>query len=1044
MNISAVFIERPIATILLMAALLVGGLIGYNLLPVAALPTVDFPTISVSANLPGADPRTMASTVAQPLERQFANLPGVNQMTSTSALGATNITLQFDLSRNIDGAASDVQSAINAAQGYLPKNLPTPPTYRKVNPADQPILILGMTSQVMPLPELDRHADLDIAQRISALTGVGQVAIFGQQKYAPTIMANPLALAARDIGLDQVAGAVNSNSAELPVGTLQGPKQAHQIGANGQVLTPEELAKVVIVYRNGAPVRIGDVANVVVGAENPFQASWIGTQRGEMIGIWRQPGANTVELVDSIKRALPRLQAAIPPSVSLTIVSDRSISIRQSFNDVKLTLIGTIILVVVVIFIFLRSLWATLIPSITVPLSLVGTFAIMYGFGYSLDNLSLMGLTLAASLVVDDAIVMLENIFRYLEQGDDRKAAAHRGAAEIGFTIVSITVSLVAVFIPLLFMGGVIGRLFREFGVTVTVAIILSAVIALTLSPTMAALVLRNPKEVRHGRLYAASERAFAALLRHYERLLRFSLRHSRATMTLNLLLIALSAWLFIVSPKGFFPQEDTGLVFAFTQADQDISFEGLAERQQAAAKVILADPDVATFGSSIGGNASAGTNTGRMYIVLKPFDQRRATADQIIERLRPKLAAVPGISTFLQSIQNVQVGGRLSRTQYQYTLQDTDFDELNLWAPKVLEKLKSVPGLRDVASDQQTGSPQLKIDINRDAAARVGVDVATIEQTLYDAFGQPQITTLYAPLNTYHVILEVSPQYQRDVSALSRLYVRGAAGRLIPLSQFAKFTTVPAALSVNHQGQFPSVTLSFNLSPGVSLGQAVQRIQQAEKELGKPASLQTSFQGTAQEFQNSLATQPLLIAAAIFAVYIVLGVLYESFIHPFTILLSLPSAAVGGLFFLRLFGFDLTMMAIIGLILLIGIVKKNAIMMIDFALERLRVEHKSPEEAIYEAAILRFRPIMMTTMAALLGTLPIAIGIGAGADLRQPLGVTVVGGLIVSQTLTLVTTPVTYLYMERFSEWISGWRRGRAPEPAEKPREERPDRKAA
>jgi len=956
----------------------------------------------------------MAASVAQPLERQFASLPGVNQITSTSVLGTTVVTLQFDLSRNIDGAAGDVQGAINAALGNLPKNLPAPPTYRKVNPADQPILILGLTSPSMPLTELDQYADLNIAQRISMLIGVGQVGIFGQQKFAPTIMVNPLVLAARGIGLDEVANAVASNTANLPGGTLQGPRQSYQIGTNGQLFSPEDLAKSVIVYRNGAPVRVGDVATVTISAENPFQASWVGDRRGEMIGIWRHPGANTIELVDRIKALLPTLQASIPPSIELTVVSDRSISIRESFTDVKLTLAGTIVLVVAVIFVFLRNFWATLIPAVTVPLSLLGTFGVMYLFGYSLDNLSLMALTLAVGLVVDDAIVMLENIFRHMEAGSDRLKSALEGSREVAFTIVSITVSLIAVFIPLLFMGGIVGRLFREFGVTVSVAIVLSAFIALTLSPMMASLVLKNPREVR-----ASSERVFEAFISGYERVLKLSLRHRRIVMLVNLALIAVSAWLFITAPKGFFPQEDTGLIFAFTQADQDISFQGMAERQQAVAKVILADPDVSSFGSFIGGNASAGLNTGRMYIQLKPFDQRSATAAEIIQRLRPKLAAIPGISTFLQSIQNIQVGARLARTQYQYTLLDTDSEELNEWAPKLLAKLQSIPGLQDVASDQQTGSPQLMINVNRDAAARLGVNITTIEQTLYDAFGQPYIAQLYGPLNTFHIILEVAPQYQQDVSALSRLYVHGAAAEMIPISQFTKLEPTPAAVSVNHQGQFPSVTLSFNLRPGVSLGQAVEMIEQVEKEIGKPATLQTSFQGTAQEFQSSLATQPILIATALFAVYVVLGVLYESFIHPFTILLSLPSAAVGALFFLRLFGFDLTMMAIIGLIMLIGIVKKNAIMMIDFALERLRVEHKSAEEAIFEAAVLRFRPIMMTTMAAILGALPIAIGIGAGADLRQPLGVAVVGGLLVSQALTLFTTPGTYLYMEDFGKYI-------------------------
>jgi len=1029
-NISAPFIQRPIATVLIMVALLVGGAIGYELLPVAALPSVDFPTLAVSAQLPGADPNTMASAVAQPLERQFAEIPGVNQITSASVLGATNITLQFDLSRSIDGAATDVTQAINAAQGYLPKNLPTPPTFKKVNPADQPVLILGLTSEAMPLTQLDQFADLDVAQRISTLPGVGQVVIFGEQKYAPTIEINPLSLASRGVGLDDIAAAVTSMTANLPVGTLQGPSQSYQIGTNGQLFLPKQIEKSIVAYRNGAPVRLGDVAKVVAGVDSPLQASWVGSQRGEMIGIWRQPGANTLELVDQLKAMLPKLQAGIPPAVKLSIVSDRSISIRDSFADVKITLAGTIVLVIIVIFIFLRELWATVIPAMTVPLSLVGTFAVMYELGYSLDNLSLMALTLAVGLVVDDAIVMLENIFRHLEMGKDRVTAALDGAREIGFTIVSITISLIAVFIPLLFMGGIVGRLFREFGVVVTAAVVLSAIIAITLSPMMGALVLKNPHHAKHGRLYRLSERGFEAMVAGYERVLRLSLRHRPAVMLLNVALIAVSGYLFVTMPKGFFPQEDTGMLTGFTQADQDISFEGMKRRQESALRVVKSDPDVQAVGSSIGGSSSSGFNTGRMFIQLKPVGERRATADQIIQRLRVRLTELPGIVTYLQSVQNIQLGGRLSRTQYQYTLQDTDIDELNAWAPKLLTKLKASPLLQDVASDQQTGSPTLMIDIDRDAGARLGVNVTAIQQTLADAYGQSYITQIYAPLNTYHIVIEVEPRFQQDVSALSQLYVHGAGNAMVPISQFAKLKPVPGTIAVNHQGQFPAVTMSFNLAPGVALGQAVSAVQAIEASMDKPATLQTSFQGTAQEFQNSLASQPILIAAALFSVYVVLGILYESFIHPFTILLSLPSASVGALLSLKLFGFDLSMMAIIGLIMLIGIVKKNAIMMIDFALQRERHDGLSPEDSIFEACVLRFRPIMMTTMAALLGTLPIAIGYGAGADLRQPLGVAVVGGLIVSQALTLFTTPVTYLYMDRLSSLL-GRRQPAHPVPA-------------
>src|SRR5437660_2736418 len=749
MNISEPFIRRPIATALLMAALLVGGMIGYSLLPVAALPTVDFPTISVSATLPGASPEIMASSVAQPLERQFATLPGVNQITSSNVQGTSSITLQFDLSRNIDGAASDVQAAINQASGVLPKNLPNPPTYRKVNPADQPILILGLTSDVMTLHELDQYADLNLAQRISMLSGIGQVVIFGQQKYAPTIQVNPTALAARGLGIDDVATAVANSTVELPLGTLQGQQQAYQIGANSQLVQPSALGRVIVAYRNGAPVRVNDIGRVVDGPDVPLQLDWVNNHIGEMIGIWRQPGSNTLQLVDRIKQMLPKLQAGIPPSIKLIVVSDRSLSISASFADVKRTLGFTVVLVVLVIFLFLRSFWATMIPSITVPLSLVGTFSVLYLCGYSLDNLSLMALTLAVGLVVDDAIVMLENIFRYLEHGDDPLTAALRGAAEIGFTIVSITVSLIAVFIPLLFMSGIIGRLFREFGVTVAVAIVLSALIALTLTPTMAALVLKDPRSVRHGRLYQWIERFWERVLDGYERSLKLVLRWRLWAMLLNLALIVLTGWLVMAIPKGFFPPEDTGMIYAFTQASPDVSFMGMADLQQRAAAVVMQDPDVADFGSAIGGNGSSGLNTGRMFISLKPRGERHATQAQIIQRLRPKLAQVPGITTFLQPVESIRIGGRLSRTQYQYTLQDVDIAELNEWAPKLEEKLRTVPGLQDVASDLQRSSPQLTIQINRDLASRLGVNPSLIESTLYNAFGQRFVTQLHGTLNT-------------------------------------------------------------------------------------------------------------------------------------------------------------------------------------------------------------------------------------------------------------------------------------------------------
>ena len=887
------------------------------------------------------------------------------------------------------------------------------------------MFILGLTSDVMTLHQLDQYADLNIAQRISMLPDVGQVVIFGEQKYAPTIQLNPTALAARGIGMDDVATAVGNNTIEQPVGSLQGAEQAYQIGANSQLLKVNQLSKVIVAHRNGAPVRVSDVGRVVDGSETPLQLDWVNNHIGEMIGIWRQPGSNTLQLVDRIKAMLPRLEAGIPPSVKLTVVSDRSLSISASFTDVKLTLSFTVVLVVLVIFAFLRSFWATMISSVTVPLSLVGTFGVLYLGGYSLDNLSLMALTLAVGLVVDDAIVMLENVFRYIEHGDDAVTAALKGSAEIGFTIVSITVSLIAVFIPMLFMGGIIGRLFREFGVTVSVAVVLSALIALTLSPMMAALSIRDPRSVSHGTFYEWSERAFEGLLRGYERTLKLVLRFRLWTMVVNLALIALSGWLIMTIPKGFFPEEDTGMIFGFTEASPDVSFMGIADLQQRATAVILQDPDVATVGSAIGAGSSSGNNTGRIFISLRPWNERKATEAEIIQRLRPKLAQVPGITTYLQPLETIQIGGRLSRTEYQYTLQDVDMAELQEWAPKLEAKLKSLPGLHDVASDLEHTSPQLMIRINRDLASRLGVNPSAIESTLYDAFGQRYVTEIYAPLNTYRVVMEVAPAYQSDVSALSRLYVHGSGG-LVPISQFADLVPTTTTVSVNHQGQFPAVTLSFNLAPGTSLGDAVSAIKQAAQQIGLPKTVETSFQGTAQAFQSSLSTQPLLMAAAIFAVYVVLGILYESFIHPVTILMSLPPATVGALLCLQLFGFDLSVIAIIGLIMLIGIVKKNAIMMIDFALERVRNEHKSAEEAIYEAAVLRFRPIMMTTMAAIFGILPIAIGFGAGSELRQPLGVAGVGGLVVSQALTLFTIPVTYVYMERLSEWLSGSERRR------------------
>ena len=1027
MNISHPFIARPIATALLMLALLASGVGAYTLLPIAAIPRVDFPTISVTATLPGAQPDVMAAAVAQPLERQFAVLPGVSQITSTSALGTTSITLQFALDRNIDGAAGDVQSAINAASGYLPTGMPSPPTFRKVNPADQPVIVLGMKSDVLTLTELDNYADVNIAQRLSMLPGVAQVNIGGEQKFAPTVQLNPMRMAGLGIGFDDVTTALSNNTLEQPLGTLQGPAQAYQLNANGQLFEPDQLNNIVVAYRNGSPIRISQIGDVIVGAENPLIASWVNHDRGLIISVQRQPDSNTIEVVDAIKKLLPTLQASIPPSVQFFMISDRSQTIRESVSDVKFTLLLTIGLVVLVVFAFLRKFWATVIPSITVPLSLIGTFGVMYVCGYSLDNLSLMGLTLAVGLVVDDAIVMIENIVRYIEEGESPMQAALKGSAEVGFTIISITISLIAVFIPLLFMTGIVGRLFREFSVVVAVAIVLSAMISLTLTPMMCALVLKSDEGREPNALFRWSERVLEGMVSTYKHLLTIVLRFRAIAALLVIGLLAVTVVLFITIPKGFFPNEDTGLLFAFSEAGQDVSFAGMYELQQKAADVILADPAIDSLGSFIGaGGSSAVANTGRMYISLKARDKRDVGVQQIIARLRPKLAQIPGITTYLQAVQSIQIGGRLSRTQYQYTLQDVDPSELAVWGPKLQEKLKTIPGVLDVATDEQSATPQLMLSINRDKAARLGVNPRSIESAIYNAYGRRFVTELYGPLNTYRILVEVQPQYQQDPSALGRLFVHSATGQQVYLSEFTEITTTNAPLSVNHQGQFPAITLSFNLQPGTSLGDAVSRIQQLEQEIGKPASVQTSFQGTAQAFQASLSTTPILIAVAIFAVYVILGILYESLIHPFTILLSLPPAGVGALLTLDLFGFDLSVIAIIGLIMLIGIVKKNAIMMIDFAIERRR-HGESAEEAIFHAAVLRFRPIMMTSLAAILGTLPIAMGVGAGSELRQPLGVAVVGGLVVSQLLTLFTTPVTYLYMEGFSEWLGRLRKGRS-----------------
>ncbi len=1016
MSISEPFVRRPIATSLLMGGILLIGIVAWPLLPVAPLPQVDFPTIQVSTNLPGASPETMATSVATPLEYQFAQIPGLSQMTSTNILGNTQITLQFELDRNIDGAAQDVQSAINAAGGQLPKNLPSPPSYRKVNPADTAILILAVHSDVLPLTQVDDFAENVIAQQMSQIPGVGQVVIGGQQKPAVRVQVDPVKIASLGIQLEDIASVMTAATVDAPKGSINGTLRNYAIYDNDQLDKAAPWNDVVIAYKNGAPVRIRDIGIAVDAAENSQLTGWQNGSPGILLLIFKQPGANVVATQQAVQAQLPKALLSVPPSIKVDEVADRTTTIRASLHDVEFTLLLTIALVVMVIFLFLRNAWATIIPGVTVPLALLGTAALMFVLHYSLDNLSLMALTIAVGFVVDDAIVMLENIYRHIEEGLPPLQATLKGASEIGFTILSISISLVAVFIPLLLMGGIIGRLFREFAVTLTMTIAVSAFVALTLSPTMAAKFLRDEKHARHGRAYMLIERAFERLLNGYRLGLDFVLRHQRATLMSFVATVALTIILYIVIPKGFFPQQDTGIIVGLSDAPQDISFNEMVRRQHMVADVLARDPDVASYGAFIGGNRPV--NTGFLILGLKPRNERKASADQIIARLRPKLAQVPGATAFLQATQDISVGGRTTRTQYQYTLQDADIHELNDWAPRLLAQLQKLPQLRDVASDQQTNSTMLSLTIDRDQAARFGIQPALIDQTLADAFGQRQVTQYFTQLNSYHVILEVLPGLQSDPQTLSKIYIKSPiTGQMVPLSTFVRYDTQHVtALSIQHQGQFPAVTLSFNLAPGAALGDAVKAITRAAAAIGMPATITGSFQGTAQAFQSSLKSEPLLILAALVAVYIILGMLYESYIHPLTILSTLPSAGVGALLILILFHFDLSVIALIGIILLIGIVKKNGIMMVDFAIQAERERQLPPEAAIRQACLLRFRPIMMTTMAALLGALPLMLGQGTGSELRRPLGFTMVGGLLLSQALTLFTTPVIYLYLDRFS----------------------------
>jgi len=1035
-GISAPFIRYPIGTSLLMAGILFVGLVAYPLLPVAPLPQVDFPTIQITASLPGASPETMATSVAQPLERQFAQIPGIAQMTSTSYLGTASVTIQFDLNRSIDGAANDVQGAINAASGQLPKTLPSPPTYRKVNPADSPILLLSATSETLPLTTVSDAVDAGLAQQISQISGVAQVIIGGQQKPSIRIQIDPAKLVAKGLSMEDVRSQIAITTVDAPKGNIDGERRAYTIYANDQLTESKDWNDVIIAYRNGGPLRIRDIGKAVTAAEDAKQAAWANGKRGVFLVIFKQPGANVIETVDRIKGLLPRLVAAIPPAIKIDLISDRTTTIRAAVEDVQFTLILTIFLVVMVIFVFLRSFWATVIPTITVPLALLGACAMMWGVGYTLDNLSLMALTIAVGFVVDDAIVMLENISRYVEEGESPMAAAYKGAKEIGFTIVSISISLVAVLIPLLLMGGIIGRLFREFAVTLAMTIFVSMIVSLTLTPMMASRFLRNEHAAQHGKFYQWSERAFEALLRAYEKGLDLALRWRFVTLMVFFATLGLSVYLFILIPKGFFPQQDVGLITATSEASQDISFKAMQSRQEALAKIVMADHDVASIAMNIGGSGRAGNN-GNMFITLKPREERDATAQQIIARLRPQLEKVEGARLYMQAAQDIRLGGRPSRTQFEFTLQDPNVAELNEWAPKILEKMRLLPQLRDVATDQQADGTTVQLNINRDTASRYGISPQLIDDTLYDAFGQRQVAQYFTQLNSYRVILEILPELQGNLDTLTKLYVKSpTTGDQVPLSTFASWSTVPVKpLSISHQGQFPSITISFNLAQGVALGQATDAVQRAMVELGAPAALNSSFQGTAQAFQQSLSTVPLLILAALVVVYLILGILYESYIHPITILSTLPSAGVGALAILMAFGYDFSLIALIGVILLIGIVKKNGIMLVDFAIAAERDQHLPPEQSIRQAALLRFRPIMMTTMAALLGGVPLMLGTGTGSEIRQPLGYAMVGGLIVSQMLTLFTTPVVYLYLDKVNNAFSSWGRSKSdhePEAAE------------